>query len=456
MINDFDVTDPSDKEKLEARIYTYYDNTDTIQDSARCDCGALTGMFNEGIKCGTCNTEVVSTANQPIEPSVWFTAPSYVTRLISPQIWAMMERYLTVSDYDFLLHLTDPDYRPAAKASFSQKTKEKIAAMERLNIPRGINHFIDNFKEIVTLLIANKVISVTRAEAAELLSFIDQQIGLFFPKQIPLPSKIFFVIESTTSGVYVDQPLVDAMDVIHTITGIKSSPYTLKKSQIESRTARALSQLTSFYKKYTYERLVKKPALFRRHVYGGRLFFSARAVITSLSDPHDGNELHLPWSLSIQLFKYHLISKLQKRQFSMKEAISFITNHVYNYHPLMEEIFNELIDESPNAGPSVILHRNPTLKRGSTQRFYVTKIKTNPDVNTISLSALNLRPPNADFDGDALNLWLATDQRQASYIEALAPHNWAMSVEDPGKLSGDLKLQGPVLDTITAWLAHPE
>lgn len=38
----------------------------------------------------------------------------------------------------------------------------------------------------------------------------------------------------------------------------------------------------------------------------------------------------------------------------------------------------------------------PTLTRGSVQQLRVTKIKTNPDINAISLSVLILASLNAD------------------------------------------------------------
>ena len=94
----------------------------------------------------------------------------------------------------------------------------------------------------------------------------------------------------------------------------------------------------------------------------------------------------------------HLISKLLKRGFTPNEALRHIHKHTLKYDLLIDEIFQELISEAGGSIP-ILLQRNPSLTRGSIQQLKVTKIKTDPNVNTISLSVLILAAFNADFDG---------------------------------------------------------
>lgn len=61
-------------------------------------------------------------------------------------------------------------------------------------------------------------------------------------------------------------------------------------------------------------------------------------------------------------------------------------------------------------------------------------------------------PSGVQFETDQLNLILMPDNYLTDATERLAPHLWALSLDEPHKLSGNLELQGPVIDTVTNWL----
>lgn len=184
------------------------------------------------------------------------------------------------------------------------------------------------------------------------------------------------------------------MDAVLTVSSIRSTAIPMRPQVVENRIAKAIRELAKFYDVYMKQRLSKKPGMFRRHVFGSRLHFSARSVITSLSDPHHWQELHIPWGLATQLLKYHIINKLLKRGYSANDALHFVYSNVLRYNAELDQIFQELINESPGgSGIPVIFSRNPTLQRGSMQQFYITKVKTDPHVNTVSMSVLTLRAP---------------------------------------------------------------
>lgn len=152
------------------------------------------------------------------------------------------------------------------------------------------------------------------------------------------------------------------------------------------------------------------------------------------------------------VFKLHLTNKLLRRGMTPNEAMSFLYEHTLKYHPLLDELFKELLSESPYGGFPVLLNRNPSLKRGSIQMMRVTKIKTDPQINTISMSVLALKAPNADFDGDQLNGMLILDLETAKRLERLQPHHNVLDLQKPRALSRDIALPAPVLATISNWL----
>lgn len=62
-----------------------------------------------------------------------------------------------------------------------------------------------------------------------------------------------------------------------------------------------------------------------------------------------------------------------------------------------------------------------SLKRGSIQLLYVTRVKPDIDDSTINISTLVLKDPNADFDGDALNGILLIEMDAARAFHVLHP-----------------------------------
>jgi hypothetical protein len=66
------------------------------------------------------------------------------------------------------------------------------------------------------------------------------------------------------------------------------------------------------------------------------------------------------------------------------------------YNPIFDELFNELLSESLSGSIGATIGRNPTLARGSIQYLPIGEVKTDPSNNTIEISNLCLKGPNAD------------------------------------------------------------
>ncbi len=401
MINDYNVSNPEHKEILDRHLYTHYKETDTIEYSSSCACGAMTNVYDEDdeILCEICHTPATSTTDGPIHSYVWFRAPEGVDRLISPQMYSVIAPYLKVREYNFLEYFLDKDYNPDLTRITAKETIRKINILHSRGLPRGYNNFIKHFDGIMEFLFEANIVDGTRQKREELWKFIQENKQYMFPKYLPIPSKLCFIVESTTSGIYIDKPLLTALNTILLIskTELNNVEIPLDSRSVQRRTFKAIKQYAEFFDTYVKSRLAGKPGQWRRHHFGSRLHFTARGVITSISEPHDMNDLHIPWGVGLQLFKYHIINKLMnKHGFDYNRAINYVYGHVLKYDKLLDDIFKELIAESPEGRILCLLQRNPTLTRGSTQCFGITKIKTDPTVNTISMSVLVLRAPNAD------------------------------------------------------------
>lgn len=410
IVNHFNVTSEVDKNKLNQLIYTHYEG-DSLNIMPSCQCMALTGEFNVGIICPTCHVAVMSVTERPLESVLWIGPPPEVDTLMNPQAWTMLSAGLTYNGFNILEWLCNPNLAlPAAPHRVVRRLLSLIAAAEDPNpltpfeqrpfrIERGINYFYAHFDQIMRLLFDNGIVKGKPEQREELRQFIFKNREAIFAQYLPIPSKLGFITEKTVTSTYADLTMLSAIEAIRTISATVNSPTQLSKKVLQARAVKAIMSLAEYHQTFMATALSTKSGWFRKHVFGSRLHFTFRAVISSLSDNHEYDELHLPWSMSVMAYKTHLTAKLIKRGYTPNEATQFLHEHTLRYNPLLDELFTELIQESPHRGLPVLLNRNPTLSRGSIQKLRVTKIKKDPQVNSIGLSVLCLTAPNADFDG---------------------------------------------------------
>ena len=133
-----------------------------------------------------------------------------------------------------------------------------------------------------------------------------------------------------------------------------------------------------------------KQGRFRQNLLGKRVDFSGRSVIV-VGPNLRMDECGLPKKMALELFKPHLIAKLEDKGYATtvkaaKKMIEDKTNEVW-------ECLAEIVDGYP-----VMLNRAPTLHKLSIQAFHPKLI----DGKAIQLHPLVCAAFNADFDGDQM------------------------------------------------------
>ena len=398
--NDFNTLDPKGKEDLDNIFLTYY-NSDSIQIDARCECGNVRGSFNEGILCPICGTRAESTVNNEVKASLWIRAPEGIRGLILPHVWVLLNNTLSDKEFNLFRWLIDRRYRAKShdteqKVVAAFDNKRGIHLYEKYHKRRGLNNFIDNFDEIITDIGNSYFASGKKSGIEEFVQFCRRYKRFFFPKHLPIPSKLCFIVERTTTGTYVDPQLAPGLDAVRTIATTSRDATRGKHAITEYRTVKALESLGAFYRTYVDELLSKKPGVWRKHVFGARMHFTGRAVITSISKPHHYQDLEIPYGLAVQVLKYDIANKLLKRGMTPNEILETIQSSVNQVNPLIQGIIEELVASTPNGrGIPCTLTRNPSLRRGSTQFMYA-KVKFNVADKTIGMPATVLMEPNAD------------------------------------------------------------
>lgn len=352
IINDIPNASKEDRDAINDLLTVRY-STDMISLLPSCKCGETKGEYSTGRVCDVCGTVVKSQVEDAIQPLVWFRRPQYVSKLINPVIWIMLKNRFKRSGFNVLQWLTDTTYR--------SNVKQPLVIQKIINsgIQRGYNNFVEHFDDIINFLFNQKEYQIKKSVSEDyLLKLINENRNIIFSDYIPLPNKSLFIIEKTNLGVYIDPIIVEAIDAISMIVSIDKSFYDQNARVKENRTAKAISKLTDFYEKFYKINLSPKAGQFRRHIYGTRTNFSFRAVISSLTDTHVYDEIYVPWGIGLTCFRPHLINKLIKRGYDLNSAIGLLWGHIEVYHPMLDELLKELIEESEDKSIYCILLRN--------------------------------------------------------------------------------------------------
>jgi hypothetical protein len=387
--NEIDTTTLAGKERLNNLLYTRYDG-DSLQILPSCSCGFITSGRRLGVICPKCNDPCVNSVERALESVLWIRAPEGL-HFIVPACWEALSSVMSESGCNMLSWLCNPKYEPPGKVPMT------LRRLEEAGVERGLKYFYDNFDNIMEIFfqpIGNRLIPEKHLEMQQ---YIRQNRDRIFCTHLPMPSKVGFVIESNTSGVYADKSMAIAIDAMHTITSVDTAITPMAQWRREAKVTTAIEKLALFYRTYVRDIISGKTGALRKHVFGGRVHFSARAVISSLACEHRYDELHIPWSLSLQLLRVHITSKLLKRDYTPVQIDYLFTTYALQYNQLLSDIMDELIAEAPHIGLPVIFQRNPSLAKGSAQLLYVTQVKKDPSINTISFSVLCLKAPNADL-----------------------------------------------------------
>lgn len=406
IVNDLNDSTKNQRDTIEKLLYTRYESTDFLSNLPSCDCGKSEGQWlaDMGVVCSNCNTHVINQLEQDLEPRVWMRAPKKVTALINPNFWTMLTTRFKLKGFDVIQWYCDVTYRPPR--AIPEELNQVIAITKKY--PRGYNNFIKKFDEIIAELLNLKVYRKSpqkkREEVDALPEMIRQYRDCLFSDYLPLPNRALIVLEDTNLGTYSDSTLTVAVDAMFTMVNIDSELKGLSERQQENRTVKTIVNLAKFYSELYAKRLAPKEGVFRKHVYGTRSHWSFRGVIQSLTDMHDYDEVHISWGIGIAVLRLHLTNKLLRMAWTPTEIDKYLNEHAQKHSPLLERLFEELIEECPYKGIPIIFQRNPSLERGSAQAMFITKVKTEADVPTVSMSILAVSGFNADFDGKVTRL----------------------------------------------------
>jgi hypothetical protein len=454
IINDVMGSSEDEKENLKNQIYTKYNSEETsdiLSNLPSCECTQIVGEYNIGVVCTNCHTTVVAPMSQAIEPILWMRAPKGVLGLTNPHVWTMLSKRFTKSGFNVIEWICNTNYQiPPRMIAFADELRSK-------GIGNSYNYFVKEFNNIMDILFAMSEFSMPnqRDYFKELLLTSRDCV---FSKFLPIPNKALFIIEDNNSGKWVDDIIYGAVDAINTIASIDNEmpPHSLRTK--ENRTVRAIIQLANFSDDYVSKKLAPKPGILRKNVFATRVGFSFRTVISSITDQHSYNEIHIPWGVAVTVLRYHLMNKMLKMGFTVGGCVNYLNEHTKVFCPMLDGLFKEFIGTGKHRGISCTIGRNPSLERGSIQLVRITKVKVdminkdNMNVPSTGISINIVKGLNADFDGDECNFILTLDEVMEHELRFLEPHNSVFNLDQPRKVTSNLSQPKTVVASVSHWV----
>ena len=384
ILNDLGFIDLQD---FKEKIYTIYEREISLIPA--CECGYFKGEYLKGRICPKCNTEVSSIYDN-FMPVFWVRSFRPDLPFINPKFWAMLSNII-YSKADALRYLSDTHYNPKSKSPVFEILKVLIGG-------RSYKNLVENLDKVLSFLLNNSAYKPKYKKLLKLYKMLQNEREKIFSNYLPLFNKKLFVMEKDIKGDFTSAVVSEAVDIatdiVFTVNNLKTDDRTL-----ENKTAQLISGIANLFHSYIDEFVAKKGGLVRRNIYGTRSHFTFRYVISSLRSIYDYDTIHVPWEVGPVVFRPHLLNKLLKHGYSLKEAQAYLDRVVKTYDPFIAKLLQELIDESPYKGIPVLANRNPSLGKGSIHRLFITKFKEDPEETSVNLSVMIAPSLNADYDG---------------------------------------------------------
>ena len=371
LVNELSINTDEERQGVENLIVSRY-TTDFVSLLPSCKCGFTKNKFSIGTKCPVCDTKVTAVIEDDIQPIVWFKRPEGVSKIINIMVLMMLKERFRTSGFDIIQWLIEPKFKS------NYRTPKVIQKLIDANIPRGYNNFVDNFDSILEFLFNLREFSTPKKQFVSLYQLIQSERDKIFSDYHPLPDKSLLIIEDTNIKTYVDLNLLKAKNAIQTLVSLDKDVYDQNPKFKENRLVKALSELCDFYHIFFKENIGKDHGQLRKHVFGTKTNFTFRAVITSITDPHHYQDLHIPWAIGLTTFEPYLIKKLLDIGFNLNSAKALILSKIEKFDELLYDLLNQIIQDTPDQAIPLLLLRNPTLLPGSIQRVRGVLVKKDP------------------------------------------------------------------------------
>jgi hypothetical protein len=457
--NDPDLLMKEDKDEFIQRISTIYTTSldNSIDNIPRCLCGMLYGNYSNGELCNNCNTISTRTLEDTY-PILWARAEDPKYKFLNPVFYRMLvnelvSRSIAFNKYKYRLDpirwLCDTKYDPSSakltteetnqtSQAKSNKDKNRVLAViknlkllivaltgcenndREINKYRNYPYIMSRLRDILVIVrdtpIFKAVLIDRTNKITNLISIYDKYKDKLFSTRVPI------LIDNKQLVAEQVSPIKNAKHFTEMLSGdLKNIIYKWNKTCkqrlplartpqhreqiLNSLVCQYLHMFTEYMESYIKNNVASKKGLIRKHIYGCKSHYTFRCVIGSIAGPHKPDEIIVPWVIGVIVFRPHILNILLNRyKMSYKDASKIITDATLTYQPLISEVLDILLKESPTGRIPTLAQRNPSLKRGSILKVWIKDFKRD-DVGdyTVNISPKIIKLPNGDFDGFLLS-----------------------------------------------------
>ena len=434
IINEFDLSDPSYNERILDLIFSDGSSIDFI---AKCQCGETEGDGKIGMRCPYCKT-LVSKTNLLDDNNLvcknWLSCPADL-----PHGWLSPKMYLNLASWlsydknkrNYLDDILDVD------AILPFDLRDVI-------LGRGFTYLYENFDRIIDFFVYDHPVTRTKPEAGVIKFALKLNQDKIFCHYIPiLNSAINPIIKMDSNNNnkkrYGDVTADHILSAANSLSRLKFFPKRGKRRFVEAeRTAfKAFKSIIAYNEEATTKYISVKKAIPRTHLFGSRFHMSIRGVIVPITEPHFYYELHLPYKMAINTFRVQLYGALARAGYTIHQAALKVSSGLQKVDPDLLGILNNMIRDSPFPGLPFVWNRPPSIRDGSVQLKFCTMIK--PDLNDkcVSISPLDHKIQNLDYDGDALAGVYIPETEMARAFMGMSPSHLIWD-KNSGKVSSDI------------------
>mgnify|MGYP001215684936 CR=1 FL=1 len=436
ILNRFDFGSDGYGQKLSEAIFSRATDIDFV---ARCDCEHLQGNFYLGHICPKCHTPVVLDTDLStgyLQHKAWLECPRAIDGWINPSAFFVLSRWMSYgkrvgANYtnakgdlvtkgkkrkgnflEDILDVTMPLPDELLNARYKGNVNHPDYTLQgEAGTPvfegSGFNYFHQNFDRIMQYFLYEFKKTANKKDTESIALYLKKHRNVIWCRYLPvLSSSLHSVVMSEGTREnrkrYVDKICQYVQHAAQTLSYLEFSPAKHRSHEdAEAATLSAYQEMIAYCNTISRKQLSAKRALLRMHVYGSRTHLSGRAVIVPITGPMAMDELHIPWSMAVNLFRVDIIGVLiREHDHNFGDAYNRQQRAIVMFDPLINQIMLRFIQECPYKGIPVLWTRNPSIRAGSTMLCFITKIKISPEDETVGMPSPSTPPSNADFDGD--------------------------------------------------------
>lgn len=444
-LNDFDFNLEEDREALSrlTRMEFEGNSFDTV---AKCQCGHMKGNYLQGSdrECPRCGTKAEVFLDQGEDTRIWLRCPEGVKKFVNLGFFSTFFNNITIGNpspkIGVARYFIDPAYRATQKKNRNGSNMAMTQMLTELNIDEiNLNSFYDNCDRIMEYLLIGNGARWTkyRNEGQQILDFYYSYKHLAFCDYMKVPSRYCTVLEKTGKEVLSYQHHPETAKLYHAIadTQKSNSCYKMTKRDLQKNidiTGKNLVALADQFRMVNNPKaLFNKPGINRKHVCAGPVPFTGRSVITSQTGIIHGDEIIMPWKMTVTILEIPITSYLYRLGFTPIGARKMIARAAYEIVPEIDAFFR---DVEVNRKCIVQAGRNPSIEYLS-RRGNFLKVNRDLEDESIKISILSVGEYNADFDGDQMYVLFLLDNESKAKSYGSFGHHQTLDKNTPFKVS---------------------